>query len=328
MFKYLIGPEGREVYKTLPFDNIEEKRTVTDLINAFDIYCRPKKIETVERFKFNMRVQGDEILEKYITDLKTLAMTCNFGELQDSLIRDRIVCGVKDTHLRERLLRTQELTLDKAIEIVRAVEVTKQSLSALNRSSNQTVHKVKPEFKGKPNYVKGTQNPATNNKVCIYYGKLHEMKKEHCPAYGKRCSKCKGPNPFSLMCESLKQNKRRYTPRGSAGKQRVHVVDDKQSDYYELLSIQEEFTCNSVKSSGEIFAALDICGKRTNFQIDSGATCNIIPKQLVPSSVNMEPTNSILKMSNKTTVNPIGKCQLEVHNPKTCTIHTANFSSL
>ena len=74
-----------------------------------------------------MRVQGDESLDKVITDLKTLAMTCTFGDLQDSLIRDRIVSGVKDNHLCEWLLRTQDLTLDEAIKTARAVEITIQS---------------------------------------------------------------------------------------------------------------------------------------------------------------------------------------------------------
>ena len=45
-----------------------------------------------ERYNFNMRVQQEgETVDAYVTTLKTLAKTCNFGQLQDDLLRDRIV---------------------------------------------------------------------------------------------------------------------------------------------------------------------------------------------------------------------------------------------
>lgn len=40
-------------------------------------------------------------LDKYVTELMTLAATCNFGVITDSLIRDRVVCGT----LRLKLFR-------------------------------------------------------------------------------------------------------------------------------------------------------------------------------------------------------------------------------
>ena len=153
---------GCGVFKTLTSAQNDITRTVTHLIAAVDTYCRPKKNEILKRFKFNMRVQGDESLETFITDLKALAMSCNFGELQDSLIRDRIVCGVKDARLREKLLITQDLSLDKAIETACAVEVTKQSVLwnhlqikyiwlNLNARKSQL---IKERYKNKPQIAK------------------------------------------------------------------------------------------------------------------------------------------------------------------------------
>lgn len=68
-----------------------------------------------------LRGQGtDEGIDKYVTYFKTLASTCNFGDTKDSLIHDRIVCGTCDFHLRERLLREDNLT-DKCMPICRSV---------------------------------------------------------------------------------------------------------------------------------------------------------------------------------------------------------------
>ncbi len=49
------------------------------------------------------RVQGPENIDSYITDLKN--KDCEFKELHDSLIRGRIICGIRDDTVRARLLR-------------------------------------------------------------------------------------------------------------------------------------------------------------------------------------------------------------------------------
>ena len=69
-----------------------------------------KKKETVEHYKFSTRVQEEgEPLEKFIVDLMILASTCNFSTLRESLVRDRIICGIRDSKLREDLLKVADL---------------------------------------------------------------------------------------------------------------------------------------------------------------------------------------------------------------------------
>ena len=58
----------------------------------------------------------------YATDLRTRADHRDFGDLKDSLIRDKIVIGIRDNKTQERLLRESDLGLDKALQICRASE--------------------------------------------------------------------------------------------------------------------------------------------------------------------------------------------------------------
>ena len=96
LFLYTIGNQG-----------------LKDVIDGFETHCNPKKNETVERYKFFTRVQEEgEPLEKFIVDLKILASTCNFTTLRESLVRDRIICGIRDSKLREDLLKVADLDLD------------------------------------------------------------------------------------------------------------------------------------------------------------------------------------------------------------------------
>lgn len=74
-------------------------------------------------------------IDSYVTDLENKAKDCEFGELHDSLVRDRIVCGVTNDQVRGRLLREPDLTLDKASDICRASEITTTQVRALTEGS-------------------------------------------------------------------------------------------------------------------------------------------------------------------------------------------------
>ena len=53
-----------------------------------------QKNVTMERNKFNTQVKGStELIDQFVTDLKNIAINCEFGAVKDDLIRDRIVCG-------------------------------------------------------------------------------------------------------------------------------------------------------------------------------------------------------------------------------------------
>ena len=78
--------------------------------------------EIYERYLFNKREQESrESFDAYLTNLRSLAKTCIFGELRDNLIRDRIVfnIGIRDNSIRKKLLGEGKLTLDKCINICR-----------------------------------------------------------------------------------------------------------------------------------------------------------------------------------------------------------------
>ena len=70
---------------------------------------------TYERYRFFSRNRHlGETIEHYVTELRTLARTCSFDHLEESLIKDWLVLGIGDPCLKERLLRTEDLDLQKA----------------------------------------------------------------------------------------------------------------------------------------------------------------------------------------------------------------------
>ena len=74
-----------------------------------------------------MRKQEEgETVDSFITTLYELAEHCNYGDLREEMIRDRLVVGIRDSKLSETLQLDGELTLEKAIAQARQRETVKQ----------------------------------------------------------------------------------------------------------------------------------------------------------------------------------------------------------
>ena len=67
--------------------------------------------------------------------------------LCDELIRDRLVIGIKSHEVRKRLLREKALTLNTALDIIRAAETASDQLKKIDGEIETSVHAVK--YKGK-----------------------------------------------------------------------------------------------------------------------------------------------------------------------------------
>ena len=61
-----------------------------------------------------------------------IVTSMQLGSLAVSLIRDNLICRILDDHLRERMLRNEELTLDKAVRMGRIAENTALQLKSLS----------------------------------------------------------------------------------------------------------------------------------------------------------------------------------------------------
>lgn len=114
-----VGADAVDVYDTLPLSNAE-RESYAEVVKALEAFCSPKKNEVYERFLFYQRKQKEgEPFDQFHIDIKRLARTCGFQERENEMLRDRIVLGVIDKRLQQRLLETRELTYDIAVEKIK-----------------------------------------------------------------------------------------------------------------------------------------------------------------------------------------------------------------
>ena len=156
---------------------------------------------------------ADESVEHFITNLYQLVKHCEYGELKEEMVRDRILVGIRDSALSERLQLDSKLTLEKAKKLVwqkEAVHEHQQFLS--NKSSERLGAVVDAMTKGnsKQRSCRGRQNrslsrPPTqqsqpaNQPVCTRCGKGVHFRST-CPAREAVCHKCNKRGHYSTVC--------------------------------------------------------------------------------------------------------------------------------
>ena len=149
--------------------------------------------------------------DAYLTELRVQAKRCAYGTLQDELIRDRLVVGIRDDKVRSRLLREPELTLQKCIDIAHAAEIAQKQMQEIKDETN-TVHDVRPTYRTSTDNDRSRHESQERRKSkltrmpdCKYCGTQHAFRKEICPAYPKICSSCGKNNHFARVCQSSKK---------------------------------------------------------------------------------------------------------------------------
>ena len=98
--------DSGQVYRTFNIES-SDKDKITPLINAFQAYCEGKANIIVTRYQFNSYNQTTECVDVYVRELQYRITFCEYGALEDSFLCDRLVCGIKDKELWNRLLKHQ-----------------------------------------------------------------------------------------------------------------------------------------------------------------------------------------------------------------------------
>ncbi|KAK3723357.1 hypothetical protein QZH41_002823 [Actinostola sp. cb2023] len=317
LFLHCIGPDALRIYNGFDFATEEEQKSLENVIQKFDQYAIGELNETYERFQFNDRNQKPgESIDSYVTALRNQSKTCNFCKcMNESLIRDRIVCGIQNPKTRQRLLQERKLDIKKCIDICRSAETAAAQLKVISGTTTSSdVHKVRFENPNKrpwrQKYERNDRNAESEKIIkCKFCGGEHLASREKCPAWGEKCRKCKGLNHFSRVCRSNSRNVR--------GVYEDHETDE--SDVEIVSGVSE--LCDSIHAvqqcgfQKEIYVEMLIDEKSVTFQVDSGSSINIIPEKYAGERPII-PTQRRLRMWNGAEMNPVGTTRLIVRNPK------------
>ena len=285
----VMGAEARSVFATFKWDDAANSEKMDLVLKKFDDYCQQKKNVPFERYRFNCRQQENgESYDQYRTALLTLAKHCSFDSVTpDEILRDRLVFGIRDTKVRESLLREKNLSLEKTDEICRAAEITRsqlQTMEQLQAEQPTTIHAFtnqnrkfidrrsaagrREESSTEP-MQKGFQksNFRHTKRTCEKCGLRHEPKA--CPAFGKKCNQCGMSGHFARRCQANVPGRSTYTD--------VRYLDQEEEPKEEVFAVRRGVT--RPLSPDQLVTLKVESGSFIRFQPDTGAQCNVLPSK-------------------------------------------------
>ena len=297
----LLSVVGKDCYRIFQhLDMPEDDRAkVSAILKSLKEHFIPKTNVIYERYVFNTTDQlQNESVDVYVTRLRGLSNSCEFGALQNQMIRDRIVLGTKDSGARSRMLREPDLTLEKAVDMCRASEIADhqmRKLSSTEEVNYTSKQKVTKNFDKRKQHKLSTSEQKEQS-MCRYCGGTHG--KKDCPAYGKACSKCKKKNHFAKVCLQSSRPK-------------VNIVEETDSD-------ESIYTLNALTDKQwfvNVTMSVQNNNKTVKCQIDTGASCNVISTSVLSSitkqkKLRITPTKTKLKLYDGGTLIPVGKCTI------------------
>jgi hypothetical protein len=314
-----IGSNAYTVYTTFQFENKDDCDDPEKLCQAFERYCVGELNVVYERYVFNRRQQEPgETFDSFVGDLRQLVKSCEYATVEDSIVRDRIVLGIRDDVTRRKLLQARTLDLKSAIDICRAAETTSRQFKSITTPDETTIalrhqphqrsssrHRRYPTPSGRRPPVDGHQTSfAYTEQRCKYCNRDHERRKEACLAFGKVCKSCGKKNHFAIACRS---------------KAKSAVCELSSESLLSLTSANDKHSYSHVLVEGQ----------KCKFLLDCGSTVNLLPSNVLPfihKTVNdLRPSRSVLRMFDQSQLATLRMLTATVQHPKTKAVVEVEF---
>ncbi|KAG8174283.1 hypothetical protein JTE90_020770 [Oedothorax gibbosus] len=266
IFLTIVGPAVYKLLRSLVAPATVKEKTFTQIIDVLNTHYSPAPSEIVERFRFNSRVrQAGESVATFVSELRRLSEFCNFGDTLDTMIRDRIVCGIQNPEIQRRLLSEKDLKLQSAIDIAVSMETAvKNSLDLQGAASLAPTAAVHKAF----HQQKRSGAPKSVFKECIRCGSSDHMPKA-CPHKDKKCYLCNTVGHLAKKCLK-KSSKRTQGPC-----HRVQAVSSTESNH----NLSEKLVCSSevqVRDQGRLVSHQQ--DKLNEYEVFHNATSIPVPK--------------------------------------------------
>ncbi|XP_044744348.1 uncharacterized protein K02A2.6-like [Coccinella septempunctata] len=181
----LLNMLDEEAYKlifNICSPDLPEDKSYNSLLELFDKHFTPKKSVLAERYKFfAAKKDSYENIKEWAARIRSLAVSCEFGQELDICLRDRFVCGFEKGAILDRLLEEKkEITFEQAINVAENKMAACQSyqISGLEIKSEPLHHIRKRNNKsdeGKRHQAEG-HHPVQDRESCAVCGKQGHRK--------------------------------------------------------------------------------------------------------------------------------------------------------
>ena len=330
----LIGGKTYALLKSLVAPDKPSSKSFADLSTILKNHYSPKTIVIAERFKFYKRDQKEgETVQQYIAELKKLSESCKFAQFLTEALRDRLVCGLSNIMIQQKLLSEETLTYETAVNIATAMETAARDVKLLHMDSMYKSNKTRWDMPDSevhklsfpPNKFRSysDQKPPTSGGVCYRCRGQHRSDK--CPFKESECHFCQKKGHIFRACRNRQagtydetiSNKNKNRAMKKSDPSKTHHIDVTEDEYSDDVDV---YTIYHVTSKGKImpyFVQLIVQGQNTTLEIDTGAAVTVVNEPTyhqwhVKCNTPLQPTSTKLKSYSGEIIPVLGSVQVLV----------------
>ena len=231
VFLSVIGASNYKQLLSLVAPAKPREKEYSALVDKLTEHFTPAPSEIVERYKFHTSFRKSvESVAAFVSELRSIAKLCNFRETLETMLHDRIVCGINDTVIQCRLLSEKDLTFKTTLELAQSMESAAKNLKELSDSSQlkppATAGSTPMHMVMEPVHQISANASAKSQPQCYCCGKKGHYAPT-CKYKGSICNKC---GHLQKVCRS-----KRTRPTQST--RPVNNIQDDETDEYQLLNI-------------------------------------------------------------------------------------------
>ena len=248
------------------YEYIDECGTYEDAIKSLDGLFIKTPNEVFARYLLaTTKQRPGQSMDEYLQELKRLSKDCNFTDVdkvkhRDGFIRDAFISGIQSHSIRQRLLEESTLTMDKAFQKARALDIAqKNAESYVMCESDASVAATTQRTLDGPDCSKEPDCVASavdSSRACFFCGSKQKHSRKFCPARSATCHKCLKIGHYARVCK---------------GVARKALQDDSACFPPATCAIQQAPQCLR-------FAVVDVCvrGERLSALVDPGSSLSYL----------------------------------------------------
>ncbi|XP_064455074.1 uncharacterized protein K02A2.6-like [Ornithodoros turicata] len=309
VFLTLCGSETYGLVQSLLLPRKLAVCSYQEVHNALTEHFAPQPSEILRRFHFHKRDQQEgESITKYMAEIRNLSEFCNFTDL-DSMLRDRLVCGIRDQAIQKRLFADSKLTLKSALEIALAAEAANKNVSEikdaakeLHYASNQATGKVKKRHRSKEQ----RREPQKNG--CNRCGGSHDN--QSCRFKNAVCKFCRKKGHLERVCFKKQKSATGVPLPGPLN----HIEDDVLDEVTSSMNHMDRQ--DNTGDTDPIMVKLRLDGAPLAMEVDSGAgpsaLSETVYRKLWSRPPPLQTSSTVLRTWSQQQVPILGSLDVEV----------------
>ncbi|UYV60543.1 K02A2.6-like [Cordylochernes scorpioides] len=281
----------------------EETETFETFYERLEQFLILEEAGDEKKKAYLLTLMGKSISD-YLVEIKRLASSCNFGNFLEDSLRDKMVCGLYNAKIQNRILSEGDISLAKVIEIALSMEAAEKNTKLFHLEQGEDcVDKLRIERKVESNFQNGK---------CKHCGKPH---KEPCRFKEAICFKCNKKGHIASICWSSRRNLRQHQNQPG----NIHQIGDQEEEeeyVQKIISVTiPEYKINFASSDPPYLMELKVEGNFIKFEMDTGSGLTLISEKDFKNSLQhlkLEKASIIVRTYDGTVVPILGKINVKV----------------